>query len=179
MRVSALFKILQFCVIASLPAFFSGCALFGPDVPPVVGDSQLNSLQVTYTPAQKDYDPVYVNIITTGYIHMKKGKSPRVRNSFSHEVDHPDWNNIREEKIGVPPDVARAWMQKFFNAGLATEGKKASKRAKDPLFGKEMGVARFVAQLDRDKYFAVTDNPDLIKPLLQLVGIIESGKEYE
>lgn len=168
------------CGFLLLSCLFTGCALFGGgEKPPKVSDSQLNSLQITYTPAVTNADFAYVNIISSGYIHLKKGRSPLVQNSFSQNIESPYWNDIREEKLGVPPEVTRAWIQKFFNAGLASEVKKSAKRVKDPDFGKKSGMAKFAAKVDRKDYFAVTDNQDLIAPLLQLISIIEAGKEYK
>lgn len=173
-------KYLFSACLGALAVLASGCGIFNADeTPPEVSDSYLNTLQVNYTPADKEADFCYVNIISSGYIHIKKGRSPRVHNSFSQDIENPYWNNIHEEKLGVPPEVTRAWIQKFFNAGLASEAKKAAKRVKDDNFGKEMGVANFAAKLDGKEYFVVTDEAKLIQPVLQLFSIIEAGKEYK
>lgn len=174
-RIKAVF----FCGLVLLSSAFSGCALFGLEKTPKISDSQLNSLQVFYTPADENADFIYVNIISSGYIYLKKGRSPRVLNSFSQNVESPDWNNINEEKLGVPPDVTRDWIQKFFNAGLASENRKSAKRVKKPEFGKENGIAKFLSKADGKEYFATTDSSSLIDPFLQLVAIIEAGREYK
>ena len=159
---SALTSLAALAVLLSL---LCGCA-----TPPIiVNDSQLNWLQITLIPAEAGAKLSRINLIGVGYVEFMEGRSPRVANSFSQEVDNAKWQDVYQEKLGVSPEVIRDWLQLFVDAGVMDSTKnKVSK-------GNEAGATvRFQANINREKAFCVTDDEELLDLVGKLIDVIKS-----
>ena len=149
---------------ASLP-FLCGCA----SAPIEVSDSQLNWLQITRRPADADAPHCYINLIGVGYIDFMEGRSPRVTNSFSQDVGNAQWQNVRQERLGVSPDVIRDWLQLFVDAGVMDSAKNKISKGND---AKE--TVLFQANINREKAMCVTDDEELLNLVHKLIDVIKS-----
>ena len=145
----------------------AGCAT----APLEVNDSQLNWLNITYQPAKPGAKPCRINLIGVGSIEFMEGLSPRVGNSFSQETDHAHWQDVFQEKLGVPPDVVRGWMQIFVDAGIM-------QKSKNKIHGKDArrDMAVLNANINREKIICVTDDDEILGKVKQLVSILKSEK---
>ena len=148
---------------ASLP-FLCGCA----SAPIEVSDSQLNWLQITRRPADANAPHSRINLIGVGYIDFLEGRSPRVTNSFSQDVGNAQWQNVREEKLGVSPDVIRDWLQLFVDAGVMDSAKNKISKGDE---AKE--TVLFQANINREKAMCVTDDEELLDLVHKLIDVIK------
>ena len=157
--------------IRVLPLFaallITGCA-----TPPVtVNDSQLNWLQFKYIPVTKGAKPCRVNLIGAGYIEFTEGTSPLVKDDFSVAVDDRNWQDVNRERLGVPPDVIRMWLQRFSDAGVTLP----PKRRKNPDPNAEpKDIAIFRANINMKKYACASDDDELLYAVRELIAIIKS-----
>ena len=110
---------IPFAALAASLTLLGGCA----SAPIVVSDSQLNWLQITCRPSAPGAPHCRINLIGVGYIEFIEGHSPRVANDFSLETDHARWQDAYQEKLSVPPDVIRDWLQLFADAGVMDSSK--------------------------------------------------------
>ncbi len=154
-----------------LIAALCGCV---SDKIPVVTDSQLNWLQIRYYPLDEKEPPCYMNLLGVGNIQFKRGRSPQVEDDFATNTDHANWQDIEVENLGVPPDVIRAWMQRFLDAGLYQESKRRSGKGG----GVTNDVAVFLMKNDTDLFGCRTMNPDLVEPVKELADILSRGRGY-
>ena len=153
---------------AALLAFLCGCA----STPVEVGDSQLNWVAISYQPASPGAKPCRIELIGVGSLEFIEGNSPRVGNDFSQDVEHGQWQDVYQEKLGVPPDVIRGWLQIFVDAGILDRGKKLKKN--------KAGVARDVAvfrgRINREKVLCATDDEEILRNVRKLIDIVKNGK---
>ncbi len=153
-------------------ALISGCAT----APVEVSDSQLNWLNITYKPAEQGAKPSRINLIGVGSIEFMEGRSPRVANDFAQDTEHEHWQDFYQEKLGVPPDVIRGWLQIFVDAGMLEKSKNKIRKVKD---GTPRDIAVFHANIDMDKYVCITDDDELLAQVRRLVAIVKTGKTPE
>lgn len=175
LKIKALIKLLA---VVALIATTAGCAIFQGSDEFVVNDSQLNWMIVKYRPADKARKPCYLNIIGVGSVEFKQGNSPLVFNSFSQEVDHPQWGDIDEEKLGVSPDDARWMMQLFVDAGLMKERKRLRKLSKEEKNDMGKGIAVFTSKINNEPYQVATSNPEIIETLEKVINSITSTRGF-
>ncbi len=141
-----------------------GC-LSLPREPVVVNDSQLNWLAVEYKPLEDTAPPSSIDIFGVGYIDFMQGYSPRLSDSFTQDVDNPNWNRMIQERIGMTPDNARKIIQQFVNAGLL-EQPSQPRKAPDEI----KGIARFRWNINNEKGGCLTADPLLLEMLDRLAG---------
>ena len=158
--------------LAALAAFLSllcGCAT----PPVVVSDSQLNWLQITRRPAEPGASISHINLIGVGYIEFIEGRSPRVANAFSQDVDNAKWQDVYQEKLGVSPEVIREWLQLFVDAGVMDSSKnKVSKN------NEAKRTVLFQANINREKAICNTDDEELLDLVDKLIDVIKAhGKK--
>lgn len=170
--------IIKLLAVVALIATTAGCAIFQGNDDFVVNDSQLNWLIVKYRPADKTRKPCYLNIIGVGSVEFKQGNSPLVFNSFSQEIDHPQWGDIDEEKLGVSPDDARWMMQLFVDAGLLKERKRLSRLSKEEKNNLGNGIAFFSSKINNEPYQVATSNPEIIETLEKVIHSITSTRGF-
>ena len=153
---------------AALLAFLCGCAS-----PPVeVGDSQLNWVAISYQPASPGVKPCRIELIGVGSLEFIEGNSPRVVNDFSQDVGHGQWQDVYQEKLGVPPDVIRGWLQIFVDAGILERGKRLKKNKTGPA----RDVAVFRGRINREKVLCATDDEEILRNVRKLIDIVKNGK---
>ncbi len=151
--------------IATSLSLLCGCAT----APIEVSDSQLNWLQITRRPVDANVLQSRINLIGVGYIEFIEGRSPRVTNSFSQDVGNEQWQNVYQEKLGVPPDVIRDWLQLFVDAGVMDSSK--NKVSKDNAAGE---TVVFQANINREKTVCVTDDEELLRLVHKLIDVIKT-----
>ena len=151
--------------IATSLSLLCGCAT----APVVVSDSQLNWLQITRRPVDQDILQSRINLIGVGYIEFIEGRSPRVTNSFSQDVGNEQWQSVYQEKLGVPPDVIRDWLQLFVDAGVMDSSK--NKVSKDNAAGE---TVVFQVNINREKKVCVTDDEELLRLVHKLIDVIKT-----
>ncbi len=156
---------ISLAALAASLTLLCGCA----SPPIVVSDSQLNWLQITCRPADSDAPHCRINLIGVGYVEFIEGHSPRVSNDFSVETDHARWQDVYQEKLGVPPDVIRDWLQLFADAGVMESSKNKISR-------KEGGgeTVLFQASINREKAICHTDDEELLELVHKLIDVIKS-----
>ena len=157
-----------FLPLAALAAALS--LLCGCTTPPIiVNDSQLNWLQITRRPADAGAPQSRINLIGVGYVEFMEGRSPRVANAFSQDIDHAKWQDVYQEKLGVSPDVIRDWLQLFVDAGVMDSAK--NKVSKD---NKAQKTVLFQANINREKAVCVTDDEELLELVDKLIDVIKT-----
>lgn len=158
-------------ILRGLPAIaallIAGCA----STPVMVNDSQLNWLQFKYIPAAQDAKPCRVNLIGAGYIEFTEGSSPLVKDDFAVAVDDKNWQDVYRERLGVPPDVIRMWLQRFSDAGVTLPPKR--KKGDDPT-AEPKDIALFRANFNMKKYACASDDEELLNVVRELIAIIKS-----
>ena len=135
----------------------------------MVSDSQLNWLQITRRPAEPGASISHINLIGVGYIEFIEGRSPRVANAFSQDVDNAKWQDVYQEKLGVSPDVIRDWLQLFVDAGVMDPAKNKVAQ-KD----KAEETVLFQANINREKTMCVTDDEELLELVHKLIDVIKT-----
>ena len=160
--------------ILAAAALVAGCA----SAPIEVNDSQLNWIKIKYQPAAagQDAKPCQIDLIGAGSIEFKEGLSPRVTDSFSQDTGNAHWNDFHQEKLGVPPDIIRGWMQIFVDAGLMDKSK-----SKPHGRGEKRDIAVFHANINRELAICITDDEELLGHVRRLVSIIKNdgGREKQ
>lgn len=156
-------------IFAAAAVFLAGC-LTSPVTE--VSDSQLNWLRISYKPAN-GCPPCRFDIVEAGYIHYISGKSPRVADDFAIDTENASWQDAAEEKIGVPPDVVRGWLQKFVDAGLVEKARKQA-RSKKATISPGKGVASFRAKINTQDFALATSDEELVAVVEELEGIVSS-----
>ncbi len=154
-------------IAAAAAALIAGCA----SAPIEVNDSQLNWLNITYQPSEQGAKPCRINLIGVGSIEFMEGRSPRVADSFSQDTGHAHWQDVYQEKLGVPPDIIRGWMQIFVDAGVMDKSKSRPREK-----GAKRDLAVFHVNINREKAICITDDEELVGHVRHLVSIIKSGK---
>ena len=159
----------NFLLLPLLPlALLCGCAT----VPFVVNDSQLNRIQISYRPADKAGKPCRISLIGAGYIEFIEGSSPRVTSDFAIDTENAAWNDVYQERLGVPPDVIRGWLQIFADAGLMDKSRRGrSTRPQPEAPARESAV--FYADINAQKTLFVTEDEALLAPVRDLIAIIK------
>lgn len=160
-----------FAICLLLAAAFCGCV---SDKIPTVTDSQLNWVQIRYYPLDDKEPPCYMNLLGVGSIEFKRGLSPLVEDDFSVDTAHSNWQDIEVERLGVPPDVIRAWMQRFLDAGLYQESKRRSRKGG----AVTNDIAVFLMKNGFDTFGCRTMNPDLVGPAKELADILGKGRGH-
>ena len=151
--------------LAACLSLLCGCA-----TPPiVVNDSQLNWLQMTLIPAEAGAKLSRINLIGAGYVEFMEGRSPRVANSFSQEVENAKWQDVYQEKLGVSPEVIRDWLQLFVDAGVMDSAKNKVSKSNET-----KATVRFQANINRERAFCVTDDEELLELVGKLIDVIKS-----
>ncbi len=151
--------------ILAAAALIAGCAT----TPIEVNDSQLNWLNIKFQPAATGAKPCRINLVGSGSIEFMEGLSPRVANSFSQDTEHEHWQDIYQEKLGVPPDIIRGWMQMFVDAGIMDRSKSRI-REKDA----KRDRAVFHASINREVVVCITDDDELLGLVRRLASIIKN-----
>lgn len=154
---------ISLAALAASLTLLCGCA----SPPIVVSDSQLNWLQITCRPADPGAPHCRINLIGVGYIEFLEGHSPRVSNDFSVETGHSQWHDVYQEKLGVPPDVIRDWLQLFADAGVMES-------SKNKISNKEGETVLFQASINREKTVCITDDEELLELVHKLIDVIKS-----
>ncbi len=152
---------------AAVLALLCGCA----STPVEVGDSQLNWIAIAYQPAAAGAKPCRIELIGVGSLEFIEGNSPRVNNDFSQDVEHGQWQDVYQEKLGVPSDVIQGWLQIFVDAGIM-DRKKMLKKQKE---GEARDIAVFRGRINRDKIFCVTDDEEILGHVRKLIAIVKNG----
>ncbi len=150
---------------AAILPLLCGCA----STPRVVGESQLNWIAISYRPASAGLKPCRITLSGTGHIDFKEGLSPRIGNEFSQDVEHSQWQDVYQDKLNVPPDVIRGWLQIFVDAGIMDRKKRIS--------GNRDGSARDTALISGKIHFdniaCVTDDEEILGHVRKLIGIVK------
>ena len=152
---------------AALLMLLCGCA----STPVEVGDSQLNWISISYRPADAAVKPSRLELIGVGSLEFIEGHSPRVNNDFSQAVDHGQWQDVYQEKLGVPPDVIRGWLQIFVDAGILDRKKQIRKNKE----GEARDVAVFRGRINREKVFCATNDEEILGHVRKLIAIVKNG----
>lgn len=119
--------IARFILVAFVSTLTSGC------LSPVQRDgrlkhqqfkvqaSSLDWLEIGYFPHPKSPDilaPCRLSLFGTGEIQFKTGRSPQVWSAFSHEVQHPFWNEVFSDRLHLPSHEIQAVFQEFVDEGV-------------------------------------------------------------
>ena len=83
------------------------------------------------------------------------GRSPQLRDSFSTDVSHPDWNHIVEGRLDLTAEQMRTVMQVFVDEGLVP-----SRSVREP--DSESAVLQYAGNINGKKFRNVTSNPIMI-----------------
>ena len=86
-----------------------------------VESSGLNNVVFVYEPIPGD--PRFphlcrLELYGDGLAVFRPGRSPQLRDSFSTDVSHPDWNHIVEGRLDLTAEQMRTVMQVFVDEGL-------------------------------------------------------------
>jgi len=163
---------------ATAAILLSGCALFFEKPLTEVNDSQLNWITVRYHPATPGMKPCRLEIVGVGSVEFRQGRSPLVFDSFSHDINNPNWGDIVEEKLGVPPEQARWMMQLFVDAGLPTEFKRMRKLKGKDLEDASAGIAAISAKLNGKLFRVKTNNPEITAVIDNIIDAIVSNRGF-
>lgn len=163
---------------AATAAVLSGCALFFEKPLTEVNDSQLNWITVRYHPATPGMKPCRLEIVGVGSVEFRQGRSPLVFDSFSHDINNPNWGDIVEEKLGVPPEQARWMMQLFVDAGLSTEFSRMRKLKGKDLEDASAGIAAISAKLNGKLFRVKTNNPEITAVIDSIIDAIVSNRGF-
>ena len=86
-----------------------------------VAASGLNNVVFLYEPAPGDPRFPHVcrlELYGGGLAVLRTGRSPQLRNSFSIDASHPDWNHVAEGRLDLTAEQMRTVMQVFVDEGL-------------------------------------------------------------
>ena len=108
-------------ILAVLGAGGGGCSIFSSkNTTPIVGESQLNWLEVNYLPGMGQ-QPMQLSLMGSGNIRIKRGSSPQIGNDFSQDVANVTWNDVSVDQINVQPSEMRDIFQGAANVACYLE----------------------------------------------------------
>lgn len=149
--------ILSLLGVMALSVGGAGCASLSTPAHHVVGDSQLNWLEINYLPAVGQ-PASQISLLGAGHIRIKRGNSPLVTDEFSQNVASPAWSNVDCDQANVPPEEMRRVFQALVDRGLLGEVNKefmASAARGGP-------SARVCGQLDKERVVRFVVEPELL-----------------
>lgn len=123
-----------------------------------VEPSGLNNATFLYDPAPGNplfRHPVRVELIGTGMASFCSGPSPQVRDSFSVDSEHPDWNRLVRDNATFTQSEMADVFQIFVDEGLVPTRRTSPSRVGAP-------VLQFAGTLENRKFSGATDNTVLI-----------------
>lgn len=123
--------------------------------------SGLDWIEAFYYPTDNDpliKDPCRLSIFGSGEMIFKTGRSPQIWDSFSTQVDDPNWNDIYSDRLHLSQEEMESIFQEFVDKGLVPQNvyTRSAGEIKKP-------NVRFIAQIGREKVRRVTDNVYLVK----------------
>ena len=122
-----------------------------------VESSGLNNVVFVYEPAPGD--PRFphlcrLELYGSGLAVMRTGRSPQLRDAFSVDASHPDWNHVAEGRLDLTSEQMRTVMQVFVDEGLVP-----SRSVREDL---SAPVLQYAGNINGKKFRNVTGNPILI-----------------
>lgn len=122
--------------------------------------SGLDWIEVSYYPIDNDplvKDPCRLSIFGSGEVVFKTGRSPQIWDSFSAQVEDPNWNDVFSDRIHLSQEEMELVFQAFVDEGLIPQRvyTRAAKEVEKP-------YVKFAAQVGREKVRRVTDNKFLV-----------------
>ena len=123
-----------------------------------VESSGLNNVVFVYEPIPGD--PRFphlcrLELYGDGLAVFRTGRSPQLRDSFSTDVSHPDWNHIVEGRLDLTAEQMRTVMQVFVDEGLVPS---RSVRESDS----ESAVLQYAGNINGKKFRNATRNAILV-----------------
>ena len=144
--------------IAAAALGIGGCTMFfGGDERHVVGESQLNWMEIRYVPATGKPGTI-LSLLGVGQVHIKRGASPQVMIDFSVDTSHAAWNDVKSDQITLTPAEMRNIFQAFADRGVFGEP------SPDFVAAAERGgpFARIRGRLDTETVARYAVEPELI-----------------
>ncbi len=169
--------ILFICGLLTVSQF--GCALFQKNKHFVINDSQLNWMTIKYIPADPKELPFYLNILGAGSIEIKEGRSPRVFNSLSQDVNNKYWDDIFEETMPLSKEEARWLMQLIVDEGFINEPERMKSLSREERTNSENGFASISAKLNTKPYGVHTNNPKIIELVKIFAESIRTNRGFK
>lgn len=127
-----------------------------------VSISSLDWINIGYFPEETDLEiflPCRMSISGAGYIEFFIGRSPRVWNAFSDDVNNPYWNHIVSGQRSVDTATIQNIFQTYVDEGIFPRNwiidKKLSSNIKAPYIKAHASVGFFTSGI-------VTDNKNLV-----------------
>ncbi|MEI6210423.1 MAG: hypothetical protein WCR06_02230 [bacterium] len=159
----------HFMLALALLAIGSGCSSFlGKKTLSQVSQSQLNWLEICYVP-RRDSPPIQVTLMGSGFVRIKRGRSPLVSNDFSQDVANVQWSDIETDQINVQPDEIHRIFQSLVDRGLM--------RPPDKTFAASASrggpTARILGTLNTDHVVRIVNEPELLGFIRDLITLFD------
>lgn len=120
--------------------------------------SGLNNVQFLYEP--RPGDPRFphlcrLELYGDGLAVLRTGRSPQLRDSFSTDSSHPDWNHVAEGRLDLTAEQMRTVMQVFVDEGLVPSRTVRETESAGP-------ILQYGGNVNGKKFRNVTSNPIMI-----------------
>jgi len=154
-------------------AVLSGCATDSEKIRHLVGESQLNWLDIHYMPG-KGQPMTRISIGQTGHVVIQRGTSPALMDDFSQDVASKEWPDLETNQANLPSDEIRQVFQDLVSRGVLLPANKefleAQKRSKGPL-------AHISGQLDNERVDRMVAEPELLDMVKKIATFFDTNPD--
>ncbi len=152
----------------------TGCMTFQAPQPErfEVRSTGLDVLEIVYLAAPEAADGggsvTRLTLFGSGMMRLREGTSPRVLDGFAADTDHPNWQDVRENRLNASMEAMTSVFQRFVDLGLVYPPRRHPRRPSEPGFP----LVRVVGKIQGRPVHRILHEPELIDLVEVLIETI-------